>query len=268
MVLSKIHYITVRIIRRFLFSTRFLERFGSFVPGYRVNCNQVDPGAVVLEYKKYAERNRLSLQGSVVLEIGVGATSSTAYGLAGLGCATVHAYEPFARFNARADAKFRKEAAAAAGPDGEAVVSRVRRTGDLAQVPPGTVDAVFSHSVLEHLREPAALFRDMSGILTDGGIMIHIVDYRDHFFRYPYHFLLFSKRNWRKWLDPGDLPGWRPGDHVSMLEEAGFAAAVDGVERDLDHWRRIRDSVSGDYDLNDPFLNVTHAVLVARKARP
>ena len=53
--------------------------------------------------------------------------------------------------------------------------------------------------------------------------MLHIVDYRDHFFAFPYHHLLWSDRVWRWFLNPGDLPRWRIGDHMRAFETNGFA---------------------------------------------
>ena len=35
--------------------------------------------------------------------------------------------------------------------------------------------------------------------------MLHVVDYRDHFFKYPLHFLQFSQNTWRRFLNPGRL---------------------------------------------------------------
>jgi hypothetical protein len=56
--------------------------------------------------------------------------------------------------------------------------------------------------------------------------MIHVIDYRDHFFKYPYHHLIFTRETWQRFLDPGDLPRHRPADHVLAFQAAGMDVRV------------------------------------------
>ena len=48
-------------------------------------------------------------------------------------------------------------------------------------LPAASVDLIFSNSVLEHLRDPEAVMNESARILKSGGLMIHHVDFRDHF---------------------------------------------------------------------------------------
>jgi SAM-dependent methyltransferase len=146
----------------------------------------------------------------------------------------------------------------------EKLSNNTLRLADGHTVPDRSIDAVVSNSVLEHVAEPVRLFGTLHRILVNGGIMIHIVDYRDHFFKYPYHLLLFSKKTWRRWLDPGDLPGWRYSDHLRMLGGCGFEVAPLGIERNIAEFDKIRPFISDDYDRKDPALNISACVLVAR----
>jgi hypothetical protein len=97
--------------------------------------------------------------------------------------------------------------------------------------------------------------------------MLHQVDYRDHFFKYPYAFLTFSDRAWARWLDPGDLPRWRIGDHLAAFDMAGFETEVLSRQSDADAFARIRPRLQGRFASAPAGTEVTVATLLAR-ARP
>ena len=67
------------------------------------------------------------------------------------------------------------------------ILRKVRRITEVEMLSEHSIDIVFSHSVLEHVIEPVPLFRNLYGKLSEPGTMVHVVDYRDHFFKYPYH---------------------------------------------------------------------------------
>jgi len=93
---------------------------------------------------------------------------------------------------------------------------------------------------------------------------LHIVDYRDHFFKYPLHFLQFSEQTWQSFLNPGDLPRWRLGQHVTALKHAGFQVIVLHQEIDVDNFAWIQQRISNHFDLTDPTLGVLRAVIFCR----
>lgn len=70
-----------------------------------------------------------------------------------------------------------------------------RSAADTA-LPDQSVDAVFSHSVLQCLAEPEAVIAEIARVLRPGGFTSHLVDLRDHFFRYPLQFLCYSDYVW------------------------------------------------------------------------
>jgi SAM-dependent methyltransferase len=260
----KVEYVIFRLFRRFIFPSGFLERFGRFVPYYRVNYNQFNPGLIADRYKEITERHGFFLAGKTVLEIGPGATNSSAYALAAQGCSRVYAYEPYIRLNIKVDETMLVAVSMAHGATPAAIASAVSRVTSLSQVPEKTVDVVFSHSVLEHVRYPELLFKELRLVLVRDGFMAHIVDYRDHFFKYPFYRLLFSRRTWKKWLDPGDLPGWSPADHKQQLELQGWKVRLEEIERDPVAFEKIINAISPDFDRKDPDLNMTSCVIIVR----
>ncbi|WP_295392729.1 class I SAM-dependent methyltransferase [uncultured Thiodictyon sp.] len=48
-------------------------------------------------------------------------------------------------------------------------------------LPDRSIDVLFSHAVLEHVKHPAAVCREFSRVLRPGGYFSHVIDLRDHF---------------------------------------------------------------------------------------
>lgn len=260
---SDLEYVGLRLIRRFLFTAARLERLGRFVPYYRVNQGRLDAAPIARACLDALTASGAGLAGRRVLEVGSGATNSLGYALAAAGAAEVVCLEPFIPLATRQDAVLRADVAARhPGCD----LSRVRRIDDLTGRPDASVDLVVSNSVLEHVTDLDGLFADLARVLTPDGRMVHRVDYRDHFFKYPYHFLKFSKPIWHRFLDPGDLPRWRLDDHVAALSRAGFTTTVLQASQDKPAFDRIAPNLHPDFRSRDPtMLAVTTATLGCRR---
>lgn len=261
-----VEYVTLRLVRRFLVTPGILRRFGAWMPYYRSSENEVDPRPVVEIYERALARSGRRLPDDpVVLEIGSGATNSVGYALARhellRAGGRVILFEPLAPLDDAADARHR--AALAPG-----VAERVQRITTLESIRAGEVDLVLSHAVLEHVRDPAGILAELDRVLAPKGFMLHAVDYRDHFFKYPYHFLLFSQPVWDRWLDPGDLPRWRLGDHLRLLRERGFDVQVLESESLPAEFARVEPRIHPRFDRSDPTLGVAQAtLLVSRGSR-
>jgi SAM-dependent methyltransferase len=109
-------------------------------------------------------------------------------------------------------------------------VELLNRHWESTGLSPESVDYLFSSSVLEHLREPEAVLKESRRILRKGGWMIHVVDLRDHFFRYPFEMLKYSERAWGFLTTASGGSGyqnrWRLTRWKEALERHGFATQV------------------------------------------
>lgn len=99
----------------------------------------------------------------------------------------------------------------------------------------GSVDVVFSSSVLEHIPGPVIedCFREARRILRPGGVVFHSVNCGDH---YAYvdrsisqlHYLKYSEPAWRKWNNAFLYQNrLRAEDFTRMAKSAGFAIEID-----------------------------------------
>ncbi len=264
---SDLEYVGLRLVRRFLFRPGLLRLFEPFLPYYRVSVNEDTPDSIVERYARHCRTRGIDLAGRTVLEIGVGATNGTGYELAARGVKSWCGFEPHAAYQRKLDQAILEKAQHRLLS--ETWRAAVRRVAALSEVPDGSIDLVLSHSVLEHVSDPHLLFRTIAPKLAEKAEMIHIVDYRDHFFKYPHHFLLFGNRTWRRFLDPGDLPRHRFSDHADSLRNIG--CSVDLFENTVDEagFGRIRNRIHAEfrrYPQRD--LAMTGAVIYARKEQP
>jgi SAM-dependent methyltransferase len=114
-------------------------------------------------------------------------------------------------------------------------------------IPPRTLTAVVSFTVLEHLRNPEEVFRHLRTCLAPGGWMCHVVDMRDHEdFEDPLHFLTLSSQRYRN--RTGD---WcnrlRHSDFVELFTRTGFEVLSTGVtnfnelddRKSTDFWKML-----------------------------
>jgi 2-polyprenyl-3-methyl-5-hydroxy-6-metoxy-1,4-benzoquinol methylase len=147
-----------------------------------------------------------------ILEIGAGVTDTIGQLIAERSGCEVHVCDPYVRFDAEATAQGVKRF--------DITPSAQARTKRVSEPLVQGYDLILSNSVLEHVEDPEGFFRQMKSALREGGIMIHRVDYRDHFFKYPYFFLMFSDKVWNTFLNPGDLFRWRLDDHLEAAERA------------------------------------------------
>jgi SAM-dependent methyltransferase len=175
----------------------------------------------------------ISLRGRHVLELGSGQYARLALRLLAEGARRVTLVDLYAlSLSDPAHRKLLRDDCAQLGLDLDEALGRITvYTGDFLRLPVPTMenqpDLAISTAVLEHVRDPNAIFAHCHAWLAPGGITFHIVDLRDHSmqFRYPFEMLTFSDHTWQRWLDhPGGfhLNRWRTHDHIKALAEAGF----------------------------------------------
>lgn len=259
---SNIEYVALRVIRKFLFP-QDLHRLGRYLPFYRTNLGESQPSQISNLYIKWLGEVQRAVTGQHIAEVGSGATNAVGYALICAGAEQVWCVEPFVEFDAIEDASLLDYLARMHGRKPSEIANSVTRCASLAAVGEGNADIILSHSVLEHVGDLVGLLSNMRAALCRNGVMLHIVDYRDHFFKYPLHFLQFSKQTWERFLNPGDLPRWRLGHHLSAMFDAGFDARVIDQEADANEFARIRKYISSDFDVDDERIGVLRAVVFA-----
>lgn len=260
-VFQRTEYVALRLVRRFLFTEGLANKVARWLPYYTTNANEQRPIGVVEGYLRYLKPANVSLTGGSVLEVGAGRTNAVGYGLFRAGAGPVTLLEPFVPFDEDRDTKIRAAIPACAEVD----TSKIRRIASFAEISTSSVDILLSNSVLEHVRDLALFFSECSRVLTRGGIMLHLVDYRDHFFKYPYGFLLFEEETWSRWLNPGDLPRWRLDDHMKAMQAHGFNVRVLERATQALAFESVKDKLAARFRNGRQDIDVTFAALLSTR---
>ncbi|MBF0311305.1 MAG: class I SAM-dependent methyltransferase [Magnetococcales bacterium] len=215
-----LEYVTMRLIRKFLVPHALLRRLRRGVPGYfQPTLAQFEPEARLDAFWDHFAEQGVSTRDCTFLELGSGAGNGLGYALVARGAGRCFCFEPYEPFRPERDQLLRQRV-------GEETACRVRRVTRLEEVPPRSVERVVSTSVLEHVRDFPALLTALEPLLAPEAIMLHVVDYRDHFFKYPLHFLQFSDAVWQRFLDPGNMPRPRIRDHLEGFAAHGFQVEI------------------------------------------
>ncbi len=260
-------YILLRVVRRSL-PLIVVKRLGAVFPWIGTSIGEISSELLVNWYYKWfrASSPPVDFLGATILEVGTGATNAACYELVADGALFCHSYEPFATLDQRMDGAMLTGCASRHGLEPDFIRKRISRATSLEKMESNSVDLVLSNSVLEHVTDIAALNRQLARILKPGGRMVHIVDYRDHFFAYPYHHLLWSRATWNRWLNPGHLPRWRITDHIRAFENIGLNVAIIDSTSDPDAFEKVRNRIHPDFaGYPDDQIAVTWAVIVVRK---
>jgi SAM-dependent methyltransferase len=248
--LRDLPYLVPRVIRRKCFPTAIPRVLSAWLPGFRANAGTRSCARVLNLYDKYL-KERLGTSwpgGRRILEVGIGATNSSAYEAVALGAKSAVAFEPFVALDPALDAPLLAECAQRHGLAAETIAAGVRRVTALDELTAASIDLILSNSVLEHVGDMDALASGLARVLAPGGSMLHLVDYRDHYFRYPYHHLLWSDEVWARWLNPGDLPRWRISDHVKCFERHGFGVEILRATSLVAEFEKVRDRFHSRFD--------------------
>jgi SAM-dependent methyltransferase len=219
---------------------------------------QLSPKPIVDNFEKYLNLKNIKIHGRTILEIGTGISNSTGYEIMARGAAKYFAYEPYVKCDSQIDDRLFQQIKKDYPNLQKNGVSRIVNLGDIKN---NSIDILLSQSVLEHVNNFEQLMTELKPLLTQSGCMLHVVDYRDHFFKYPYHFLQFSKNIWDLFLNPGDLERWRINQHIHQFEKTGFIVDVLHTETDAENFEKIKPYLHNDYKNNDKMNSVIHGVL-------
>ena len=135
-----------------------------------------------------------------------------------------------------------------------------------------SIDIILSNSVLEHIKNIPDVFQEEYRILKDNGAMLHFVDLRDHYFKYPFEMLTFSRFIWENILTSLKRGGGyqnrlRIDDYTRMAMEAGFRKVeISVLGRDNENFIKVRNKLHPDFKAHDDQnLNATLICLFAVK---
>jgi hypothetical protein len=208
-----------------------------------------DPFAAVQRYVAVLSARGLSFRGKRVLVFGYGGRFDMGFGLLEQGAAHVVLCDKFAppdeahnrqRFAMEAKYFLATEKGLRPRPEWMTLVEAdIREAGTTAGMEP--VDIILSSSVYEHLDDVEGVTEALARVTKAGGIHIHYVDLRDHFFKYPFEMLRFSEPTWRRWLNPSSNHNrYRVWDYRRVFESCFGPVEIEVLGRDEEAFLRLK----------------------------
>jgi SAM-dependent methyltransferase len=262
-----LNYLLLRLIRHFLPEpvTRFLLRRGLVIrPGLETR----EPASAAARYRDALETRGASLAGKRVLVFGYGGNFAVGAELLKAGAAHVVLLDRFAPPDDR-----RNRELVRAYPDyfslqgGQVAANDAFLTlihDDVKNVRAAKFDLALSSSVYEHLDDVDGLTAALAALTAPGGVHLHYVDLRDHYFDLPFEMLKFSERTWKAWLNPtSNLNRFRLRDYRRVFEKYFADVTVKTLAREPEAFARARDKIRPEFLTGDDAHDTTTLIEIA-----
>ncbi len=269
-------YLVPRVIRHFLPETltRFLLLRGMIIkPGLETG----DATTAVTRYADVLRSRRMAIRGKQVMVFGYGGRFDIGISFLELGAKHVVLCDKYAPpdddHNAalvekHADCLFWNEGKPRPRPEFMTLLhADVVRTAEEQLLPP--IDIVVSSSVYEHLNDVDGVTWALAHMTSAGGLQIHFVDLRDHFFQFPFEMLHYSDDVWRAWLNPSSNHNrFRLRDYRKVFENHFGHVEIEILGRDETAFDRALERIRPEFISGDRQEDaVTLIRIVAAKPR-
>lgn len=239
------HFLPEKIVRFLLLRSLVIE------PGLETR----DPQAAVQRYADVLSERGDSLNGKRVMVFGYGGRFDIGVGLLESGADSVVLCEKYAPPDDAHNRQLLPRYETHLILNGELVRPRNERItlleADIRDVKPSylpAVDLVISNSVYEHLDDVEGITRSLAALTKPDGLHIHFVDLRDHFFKYPFEMLTYSKSVWYGWLNPSSNHNrYRIWDYRRAFEASFARADITVRERDETEFQKTRARISPEF---------------------
>lgn len=223
--MSRIHYWCMRFLRRSIpqsWSEWMLDRGVLLQPGLDTRA----PDESVRQLAQSCAKHGIELAGRDVCVVGYGGGFGIALSLLDAGARHVVLQDPFAplrqarirRLDERRLEHYFRRIDGEWRPDPRRITVVREFLDAYAERHPASADVVFSSSVLEHVDDVERLVAACRKLTRDGGVNVHAIDLRDHYFRYPFEMLCYSRSTWTRWLDSCSLNRLRLSDYRRTFE--------------------------------------------------
>ncbi|MBT8494383.1 MAG: class I SAM-dependent methyltransferase [Deltaproteobacteria bacterium] len=233
-VASRLEYWTMRSLRRAtpqILVDFLLDRGIYLKPG----LDTAAPLRLAHRYRDKATALGHPIEGAELLVVGFGGSLGIGIHLLELGASRVVLQDPFApprhKRIGELPAELRRKYLDADGqPRGPQLTVRREHLDSLADEA-DSFDLIVSNSVLEHVGDLGAIARGCRLVMKPGGLCLHCVDLRDHYFRYPFEMLCYSDEVWDRWLNASNnLNRLRMPDYRRVFAEYFERIVVEPVE--------------------------------------
>jgi Methyltransferase domain len=265
-------YAFPRLVRRFAPRglVRLLLRHGIFGAGPGAGAETLNAEAAARRYQETLAEHEESVVGKRLLLFGYGGSFGVACALLEAGAAHVVLCDRFASPDERRNLGLLPRYAQYLARNGTVrprpehmtiVQTDIRTIAGRGGV--GPVDLVLSWSVFEHLDDVEGTTDSLVRVTTPGGMHVHFVDLRDHFFTYPFEMLCYSNHAWRRWLNPdSNLNRYRLLDYHRAFEQRFAKVGIKVLRRDPGGFVRAKNRIRPEFLTGDDQIDAATFICV------
>jgi hypothetical protein len=274
----KLDYLFLRLIRHFLPEgiARFLLRQRWIIkPG----LESTDPAAAVQRYISILNEHARAIKNQSVMVFGYGGRFAVGVELLNQGAAHVILCDHIRSLDNERNLELLENNGKYLIVENNFVKPRtefitllhgdIRKANIQGSVKP--VDVVLSTSVFEHLGDVAGITKALAALTDIDGFHLHFIDLRDHYFKYPFEMLTFSRFVWNSFLNPtSNLNRLRIPDYQRHFETYFKEVNIKSLESDPSQLEKMRprirpEFISGDLDLDSTLQIQLTAQMPSRK---
>ena len=269
-----IRYLLLRLIRHFMpegLARFLLKRRWIIKPG----LESTDPFAASQRYVETLSAKGMDIKGRRVLVFGYGGRFAVGVDLLRRGAAHVVLCDHFVLLDEERNSELLSEYGNYLKVEQDQVRPRsefisllhgdIREESIQRQV--AQVDIILSTSVFEHLDDVPGITKALANLTAPGGIHLHFVDLRDHFFKYPFEMLKYSEKVWRNFLNPtSNLNRYRFADYKRVFEANFVKVEFTVLERLAEEFDKARGGIRAEFKTGrDDVDAVTLIHVIARE---
>jgi hypothetical protein len=122
---------------------------------------------------------------------------------------------------------------------------------------------VWSSSVLEHVFDVSDIVAACARLTQVGGLNIHNIDLRDHYFKYPFEMLCYSEPTWKRWLNPSNnLNRWRIRQFEQVFMKHFSSVTINKAMPLADQFNAVKHRIHPEFLSGDNLVDHTGQILV------
>ncbi len=250
-----IRYLLLRLVRHFMpegLARFLLKRRWIIKPG----LESTDPFAASQRYVETLSAQGVDIKGKRVLVFGYGGRFAVGVDLLKRGAAHVVLCDHFVLLDTERNRELLSEYGSYLKVEQDEVQPRseyisllhgdIREESIQRQI--AQADIILSTSVFEHLDDVPGIVNALAKLTAPGGIHLHFVDLRDHFFKYPFEMLKYSEKTWRNFLNPtSNLNRYRLNNYKRVFEANFVKVEITVLERLMEEFRKAKDKIRAEF---------------------
>ena len=269
-----IRYLLLRLIRHFMpegLARFLLKRRWIIKPG----LESTDPFAAAQRYVETLSAKGVDIKGRRVLVFGYGGRFAVGVDLLKRGAAHVVLCDHFVLLDTERNSELLSEYGSYLKMEQGEVQPRSEYIsllhGDIREesIPRqiAQADIILSTSVFEHLDDVPGITNALAKLTAPGGIHLHFVDLRDHFFKYPFEMLKYSEKTWKNFLNPtSNLNRYRLNEYKHVFEANFVKVEFTVLERLMEEFHKAKDKIRAEFKTGrDDVDAVTLIHVIARE---